>query len=466
MVLDTKNGACSSTSSSNTIEISQGSLDEHCVSSTSGSTLISSETLSRSVESETPIEEGRSATRAHAEHRHVSGRRIRLGRPSSTVSRDCGDCGDCGGCSDCDESVGTYVKHSEAVHSISSSGVRPTSLFGRCARFACRKQPQAATLTFALRRDPRYTGVMEVVDCGDMTVAYRKIMQSSARPWCESFHEVSDHFDPSRKDSGGSDLPRTRVPSSVDTSQIGFHGRISSVYGRPTDMPNNAASLSSVSSRNTGSSSGSQSRPGWQPGHTACPFSTLVAPSTTTQGSWIPVSPRHPRSYDVHRLWEISSPNPRMFAMHCRDARGVIDPVPLTSMVPDRHQFCFRFHLFGIKMRWVAARQKKDDTELELQCFVRNTVVAVLYGNGSGRQGAFRGRLSGLGKRKHSASVAGEAMVGTGSGYSLDELVVGLPSVVLLPSAFAKLAGIDSSVIESFVLFTGIEVYERFVSNA
>ncbi|KAJ1870824.1 hypothetical protein LPJ57_005292, partial [Coemansia sp. RSA 486] len=37
-----------------------------------------------------------------------------------------------------------------------------------------------------------------------------------------------------------------------------------------------------------------------------------------------------------------------------------------------------------------------------------------------------------------------------------------LPSVVILPAAFGKMPGVEAAVVESFVLFTGIEVLERF----
>ncbi|KAJ2766647.1 hypothetical protein IWQ56_003639, partial [Coemansia nantahalensis] len=40
---------------------------------------------------------------------------------------------------------------------------------------------------------------------------------------------------------------------------------------------------------------------------------------------------------------------------------------------------------------------------------------------------------------------------------------INMASVVILPEAFIKLATVDSAIAESFVLFTGIVVYERFL---
>ncbi|KAJ2473353.1 hypothetical protein IWW56_006000, partial [Coemansia sp. RSA 2131] len=151
-----------------------------------------------------------------------------------------------------------------------------------------------------------------------------------------------------------------------------------------------------------------------------------------------------------NRLWQISSPQPGVFPLHCRDTRGVLDPVPLTPMVLDRHQFCYRFYLSGTKMRWQA--RKCGRSVIELQCFVRNSVVALLLFGGYGPEDAPRPedkrRWRKSGRSRNYALARAEPDV--------------LPSIVILPAAFSKLVSMDAAIVESFVLFTGIEVFECF----
>ncbi|KAJ2148513.1 hypothetical protein IW142_000831 [Coemansia sp. RSA 564] len=89
---------------------------------------------------------------------------------------------------------------------------------------------------------------------------------------------------------------------------------------------------------------------------------------------------QQPRVFKLNQLWQISTPQPGVLSLHCRDTRGVLDPVPLTPMVPDRHQFCYRFYLSGAKMQWQA--RKCGRNVIELQCFVRSSVVALLLFGG------------------------------------------------------------------------------------
>ncbi|KAJ2247557.1 hypothetical protein GGH97_002072 [Coemansia sp. RSA 475] len=49
-------------------------------------------------------------------------------------------------------------------------------------------------------------------------------------------------------------------------------------------------------------------------------------------------------------------------------------------MVPNRHQFCYRFYLSGAKMQWQA--RKCGRNVIELQCFVRSSVIALLLFGG------------------------------------------------------------------------------------
>ncbi|KAJ2543220.1 hypothetical protein EV175_005993 [Coemansia sp. RSA 1933] len=149
----------------------------------------------------------------------------------------------------------------------------------------------------------------------------------------------------------------------------------------------------------------------------------------------------HPRAFDLHELWEVTSPRPNSFPLHCRDARGVISPVPLTPMVLDRHQFCYRFHLAGNKMRWLAKRQGRYIKGL--QCYVRGTAVAfLLFGE---------------------CSADGSNGLGGGSWSQDEKQYAHLPQIVVLPEALHKLDPIDPAIVESFVLFTGIEVFECFM---
>ncbi|KAJ2837379.1 hypothetical protein J3B02_006431, partial [Coemansia erecta] len=61
------------------------------------------------------------------------------------------------------------------------------SLIRRC--LGTRKRSNPPVLVFVLRQHPRFAGVLEVIDCDDMVVAYRKIVRETQRPWRETFHE-------------------------------------------------------------------------------------------------------------------------------------------------------------------------------------------------------------------------------------------------------------------------------------
>ncbi|KAJ2395386.1 hypothetical protein GGI23_004323, partial [Coemansia sp. RSA 2559] len=159
--------------------------------------------------------------------------------------------------------------------------------------------------------------------------------------------------------------------------------------------------------------------------------------------------------FDARELWEITSPCPSSFPLHCRDARGVIGPIPLTAMVLDRHQFCYRFHLAGNKMRWLAKRQ--GQSMAGLQCYVRGTVVALLLFGGCSAGSSGADLASSTSRRESWCEVQHIE-----HSQPVDSH---LPRIVVLPEAFSKLKSIDSAVVESFVLFTGIEVLECFLYN-
>ncbi|KAJ2701576.1 hypothetical protein FB645_004595 [Coemansia sp. IMI 203386] len=323
------------------------------------------------------------------------------------------------------------------------------SLFQRC--LGTRRRPNPPVLVFVLRRHPRFAGVLEVVDCDDMTVAYRKIARETQRPWRETFHEVTDH--------------PARVDSNLAPLSASFAQRKDSMCAGPTSIGRYAASRGPLSfAASTSSVSSYSSAREW------------AGRQELFQSAWRQALGRHPHAFDLSQLWEISSPNPDVFPMHCRDARGVIDPVPLASMVLDRHQFCFRFQLCGNRMRWQVASKEERGRRLQLQCFVRSTIVALLFftisaqqpndglahGPDSSHQAADDdGWLQQLlgGKR---ARRAGAPTLRAESADGTQRMT--LPSVVILPAAFGKMPGVEAAVVESFVLFTGIEVLERFVA--
>ncbi|KAJ2853052.1 hypothetical protein GGI22_005023, partial [Coemansia erecta] len=76
-------------------------------------------------------------------------------------------------------------------------------------------------------------------------------------------------------------------------------------------------------------------------------------------------------------LWEALTPYPNQFPLHIKDARKVIDTASLASLVLDRHNFCYRFQLGSIRMRWTAKRVKKS--QLALECYVRSALIAEIF---------------------------------------------------------------------------------------
>ncbi|KAJ2410235.1 hypothetical protein J3F80_000741 [Coemansia sp. RSA 2526] len=158
---------------------------------------------------------------------------------------------------------------------------------------------------------------------------------------------------------------------------------------------------------------------------------------------------QQPRVFKLNQLWQISTPQPGVLSLHCRDTRGVLDPVPLTPMVPDRHQFCYRFYLSGAKMQWQA--RKCGRNVIELQCFVRSSVVALLLFGGYSPEDAPRPEDKRRWRSENYVLARTESDV--------------LPSIVILPAAFRKLVSMDATIVESFVLFTGIEVFECLIKK-
>ncbi|KAJ1891768.1 hypothetical protein LPJ71_007596 [Coemansia sp. S17] len=274
-------------------------------------------------------------------------------------------------------------------------------------------------LRFILRPHAVYAGILEVVDCEDMGVAYRKISRDG-RLWCETFHEVPS---------------QAAAIASSATAPAAFVGSVDSRWAGVQPTPIQSVSSTMTSTSTLLSRCGSpdhrhqQQQCWWQ----------------ATEGHH---KQRYPQTFELEQLWEMSSPCPTSFPLHCRDARGVIDPIPMTALVSDRYRFCYRFHLAGNKMKWMA--RSASAHMVELQCFVRTTLIALLqFGNNLApdKRGQLQRRPLGKGKN----ALAADEVAGTEGR---------LPVVTIFPLAFSKLAPVDADIVESFVLFTGIEVLE------
>ncbi|KAJ1890772.1 hypothetical protein LPJ66_007285 [Kickxella alabastrina] len=293
-------------------------------------------------------------------------------------------------------------------------------------------QQQLPAVRFALQHHVQYAGVLEIIDCEDMTVAYRKITREGSTPWTETFHEVLHQPLPSNFAAG---MPVGEYVQGAATMQQALCMPGIDQGSMIRDSPSFAASTMS------GSTCGPQGKAMW-PG-TQSSYGSMATARTgrstissqhqhqqlqldQQQGcAWQRASGRFPYAFTLCQLWEISSPNPAIFPMHCRDTRGIIDPVPLTYMVLDRHQYCFWFHLCGNKMRWLESHYAMRSSQRDKPWLVATPPVLQ------------------------------DSVGARGSGE--------LPCIDVLPVAFSKMPDIDAAVIESFVLFTGIEVFERFL---
>ncbi|ORX74362.1 hypothetical protein DL89DRAFT_254214 [Linderina pennispora] len=165
-------------------------------------------------------------------------------------------------------------------------------------------------------------------------------------------------------------------------------------------------------------------------------------------------------SFDKGLLWEALAPYPNQFPLHIKDSRTIIDTVSLISMVLDRHHFCYRFQMGPNKMRWVAKRVRKH--QLALLCYVRNTIIAEIfvdYEKGYSPYGSALGP-GGIGLSSNAAS--GES---TPNGPGTDSTAVDVddgmyPVITILPTAFSQLGLFDADVVESFIIFSGMQMLE------
>ncbi|KAJ2847759.1 hypothetical protein IWW36_003687 [Coemansia brasiliensis] len=185
--------------------------------------------------------------------------------------------------------------------------------------------------------------------------------------------------------------------------------------------------------------------------------------------------------FDKGLLWEALTPYPNQFPLHVKDSRSVIDTVSLASMVLDRHNFCYRFQLGHNRMRWMAKRVRKH--QLAMQCFVRSVLVAEVFVDYEKGYSPYnmptvpsRQVDSGVTATGHvfgSNATSGISTPVETVDYDEDDDVVGtsdstvclpedgsLPIVTILPVAFEQLSGLDPAIVESFIIFTGMQMLE------
>ncbi|KAJ1992786.1 hypothetical protein GGI25_003326 [Coemansia spiralis] len=185
-------------------------------------------------------------------------------------------------------------------------------------------------------------------------------------------------------------------------------------------------------------------------------------------------------------LWEALTPYPNQFPLHIKDARTVIDTVSLASLVLDRHNFCYRFQLGTTRMRWTAKRVKRS--QLALECYVRNVLVAEIFVDYEKGYSPYNVPATTSSKQKRQQPVANAAShvidseVSSGSSTPFSHVASDdmgnfagrvessatavlpedgtYPVVTILPAAFAQLASFDETVVESFIIFSGMQMLE------
>ncbi|KAJ1943904.1 hypothetical protein FBU59_002763 [Linderina macrospora] len=290
---------------------------------------------------------------------------------------------------------------------------------------------------FIVRQHTQFPDVTEVFDCDDLSVVYRKVSHTD-KQWLDTFHDVAVEDE----DNG---WPASSQSSSITATHL-FPARTVSYEGSivSQDSMGGGSPAPSISGCYSGVPSVASSNVASTMRSISCSPSLGSSIGSSVRSSWR--RRRYPASYDQNPLWEISTPYPNRFPLHCRDARGVIDPVPLTLMVLDRHKFCYRFQLAGTKMRWVAKRLSNQQTEL--QCYVRNTIVAVMLFDCEWAAGEPQSRHLLPGE----LPLLKCQNVGPRGGCT--------PRIVIFPAAFQKLAKVEPGVVESFIVFSGIEVFE------
>ncbi|KAJ1728198.1 hypothetical protein LPJ72_005582 [Coemansia sp. Benny D160-2] len=188
-------------------------------------------------------------------------------------------------------------------------------------------------------------------------------------------------------------------------------------------------------------------------------------------------------------LWEALTPYPNQFPLHIKDSRRVIDTASLASLVLDRQNFCYRFQLGSTRMRWAAKRVKKS--QLALECYVRGVLVAEIFVDYEKGYSPYNMPAKSANRKQKQKQGPPESRIDDGSGTSTpysrtasdasgnNYIYNGAdgssndgssrsnvpedgtyPMMTILSSAFTHLAALDEDIVESFIVFSGIQVLE------
>ncbi|KAJ2784241.1 hypothetical protein H4R18_001229 [Coemansia javaensis] len=351
---------------------------------------------------------------------------------------------------------------------------------GRSPVLAERRRQQG-DLRFVIAPHPLFTEVVEVYDCdGPAVPVYRKVSRS-AKGWHETFHDV----DPDAPDAVP--LPAAPTPFNVPVMSdyamaaalglpypaLGLAGGAYSSAGSCVSFHSSssaAAAAAAAAAAGRGRAQALDSPAATSNASTASLANAATTPMgrastsmgfalTPSRGGAAPAGV----PADKDQLWEARTPYPNQFPLHVKDSRKIIDTLSMASMVLDRHDFCYRFSLGSTRMRWVAKRARRH--QLALHCLVRNTVVAevfVDYEKGYSPYSALAAPL----EDPAFASGCRDAPIGKSSSGGGGGAAVALPEdgslpvVTILPAAFLQLDSFEEDVVESFVIFTGMQVLE------
>ncbi|KAJ2410091.1 hypothetical protein J3F80_000830 [Coemansia sp. RSA 2526] len=335
-------------------------------------------------------------------------------------------------------------------------------------------------LRFVITPHAQLPEVVEVYDCDEQVPVYRKVSRSG-KSWHETFHEVGEAEEAVYYPNNGviSDyemasalgLPYPGLAmgygSTAAASCVTFHSSTSSA------VADNRRALAQTANMNRAQTRAADNI------HVLDSPMALSSPSTVsfvntttvrmTRGATMGASMYGARvPFDKRLLWEALTPFPNQFPLHIKDSRSVIDTVSLSSMVLDRHNFCYRFQLGHNRMRWIAKRARKH--QLALQCFVRNVLVAEVFVDYEKGYSPYN-----MPNSSHTTSAARAFGVNSSGGSTPVETVDGvgatsesnclpedgsLPVVTILSAAFDQLAGFDEGIVESFIIFNGMQMLE------
>ncbi|KAJ2506965.1 hypothetical protein IWW47_001327 [Coemansia sp. RSA 2052] len=339
------------------------------------------------------------------------------------------------------------------------------SRLGFASTLAARRRPD--DLRFVIMPHPQFADVTEVYDCDERTPVYRKISRSG-RSWHETFHEVNYEEELAELEAAKQLMLwrqqqlKQRHSSALAMSDYEMASALGLPYpgfaaygGRPMTL---AAAASCVTIQSLAAGSSSYANGGMSNQSTASFLLNSGTVRMARASTSIGASTSGGASLDKGLLWEALTPYPNQFPLHVKDMRDVIDSVSLASMVLDRHRFCYRFQLAGNKMKWIATRIRKQ--QLALQCFVRSTVVAEIFVDYA--KGYDTVSAAGL-MSNGSSGVSSPRGQSNDSNGNIDiELPTdgSAPLVTILPAAFAQLVEFESEIVESFILFSGLQMLE------